>query len=350
MKDRERRKTQPRPAASEYETREFADAPRCHPLQYEAADDGKSIVRRASATRWWRSGAPAACTVLAHPLSSRAEKGLVATLQRILDRLSKYKASEIVVTTIVYGLYAAVLGAGLAPSIVLLLLCLRTLIMPSLLAGGFPPLGNDVLFALAIAGSLYVFFYWALILIGLLVRVLSLGVKPGRHASVSAVTVLWLIISGIFIFPLRMILPMVTMTYFSETFFRLCGCRIGKGVRINTISVIDPYLVQIGDGTVIGGEAVLTPHVFESDHLYLAPITIGKNCLIGGHAYISPGVTIGDGSTIGLHSYIRKNKRIPPGSRITTLAGLSAREIYELERRGARLSGKRPLPPFGAEC
>ena len=64
----------------------------------------------------------------------------------------------------------------------------------------------------------------------------------------------------------------------------------------------------------------------------LQRITIGKDCLIGGHAYISPGVTIGDGSVIGLRAYVRRGRQVPPGTRVTTLAGLPLARAMELER------------------
>ncbi len=258
------------------------------------------------------------------------------SFQRILERLSQWKVAEIFVTLLAYSLYASVLGLAAAPALIAALAAAQSLVVPSMAAGALPPLGSCVLFALSLGGALYVFYLWGLILIGLLMRLLALGVRPGRHAPVSAVTLVWMILNGVFTFAYRMILPMVPMTFFAETFYRLCGCRIGKGARINTFVIIDPYLVEIGERTVIGGDAVLSPHAFEHGHLYIAPIRIGKDCLIGGHAYISPGVTIGDGSTIGLRSYIRKDRRIPPGSRIMSLAGLTAREMYELERRQAR--------------
>ncbi len=101
---------------------------------------------------------------------------------------------------------------------------------------------------------------------------------------------------------------------------------------INTFNLIDCYLISIGDNTIIGGDAVLTPHVFENGRLLLQRITIGKDCLIGGQAYISPGVTIGDGSVIGLKAYVRRGRHVPAGSRITTVAGMPLARALELER------------------
>jgi len=103
--------------------------------------------------------------------------------------------------------------------------------------------------------------------------------------------------------------------------------------------------VSIGDNTVIGGDAVIAPHVFENGRLTLAPVRISKDCLIGAEAYICPGVTIGDGSVIGLRAYIRRGTQVPSGSRIISTAGLPPARVYELEHgpRAPR-SGRRRSP------
>ena len=261
-------------------------------------------------------------------------------LQRILTRLSQWKIVEVILALIAYSLYAAVLGLGLAPSVLLVLVSFRDLVAPWLLSGGAMSVGGAVSFALALAGSVYVYFFWGLVLMGSLVRLLSLGVRPGRYPAVSLVTLLWMILNGIFTIAYRMILPLVPMTFFSETFFRICGMRLGRGARINTFLIMDPYLVEIGDGSLIGGDACLAPHVYEGGFLILEPIRIGSNCLIGGHAFVAPGVVVGDGSTVGVHAYIRRGKNIPPHSMISSLGGLDARRIRELERHGLGKSGR----------
>jgi UDP-3-O-[3-hydroxymyristoyl] glucosamine N-acyltransferase len=157
-------------------------------------------------------------------------------------------------------------------------------------------------------------------------------VKPGRHPAVSLVTLFWLLAGGISTWSWRLMLPFVPMTFLSQMFYRIAGCRMGRDVYVNTLEVNDPYLVTIGEGSVIGGGAVISPHVFEAGRLTLAPVVIGKNCLIGAEAYLSPGVTIGDGSVIGLRVHLRKDTKIPPGSHILDLAGMDPHRVYEIER------------------
>jgi acetyltransferase-like isoleucine patch superfamily enzyme len=255
-------------------------------------------------------------------------------MQRFLAWGSTSKVVQLLVTLVVYSLYAAVLGTSLAPAAFLVIAAFRSLVLPALAAGALPSVGAATLFALSLGGSLYVFLFWGLVLIGTLVRLLSLGIRTGRHPAISPVTLLWMILNGIFTIAFRMILPLVPMTFFSETFYRLCGMKLGRGAWINTFAIMDPYLVEIGDGTVVGGDAIISPHLFEGGHLLLERIRIGRRCLIGSNAYVSPGVTVGDGCVVGLRAYLRKGRTVPPGSRISSLAGLDSRQIRAIERAG----------------
>jgi len=51
---------------------------------------------------------------------------------------------------------------------------------------------------------------------------------------------------------------------------------------------------------------------------------------------VSPGVSIGDGCVVGLRAYLRKGRTVPPGNRISSLAGLDSRRIRALEKGGDR--------------
>jgi hypothetical protein len=253
----------------------------------------------------------------------------------LLDHLSRSSVVKTTLTLIVYAFYAAVLGASCAPSGLLLVWGFDHFLLPVLggngrLSAGF--VGTVVLFSLLVGAAAFLFYAFGLLLMGCLIRLFSLGVKPGRHEAASLPVLLWIILNGVWTMAFRLILPMVPMTPLSQMFHRLSGCRIGKNVWINSINLVDSYMISIGDNTIIGGEAVLSPHVFENGHLLISRITIGKDCLIGAYSYISPGVTIGDGSVIGMKAYVRKGKQIPPGTRMTSVAGLPYSRALDLER------------------
>ncbi|MGA2477928.1 MAG: DapH/DapD/GlmU-related protein [Spirochaetia bacterium] len=250
----------------------------------------------------------------------------------VFDLLSRSSIVKNALTLIVYAFYACVLGVSLAPSAALLLWAVRKLLLPALVAGAFPGLGPLVLFSLLLGVSAFVFFFFGLLFMGAVIRLLSLGIRPGRHDAASPTVLVWMVLNGVWTLAFRLILPMVPMTPVSMMFHRLSGCRIGRNVWINTISLVDAYMISIGDNTVIGGDAILSPHVYADGKLIIQRIRIGKDCLIGAHAYISPGVTVGDGCIVGMKAYVRRGSVMPPGTRITTVAGMPIRRALDLER------------------
>jgi maltose O-acetyltransferase len=80
------------------------------------------------------------------------------------------------------------------------------------------------------------------------------------------------------------------------------------------------YSVVYGEGGVTIGERVLvgnhcliasTTHHYEgrtpiaAQGMREAPVFIGDDAWIGGHAIIEPGVRIGEGAIVGAHSYVK---------------------------------------------
>ncbi len=256
---------------------------------------------------------------------------------------------QLVVTLIAYALYASLIGACLFPSVVFVRAMARALLIspPPSMAIGL----RLFLFSLGAAGSLYVYFITGILVMGSLVRLLSLGIRPGRYALFSGTTVRWLLYSGIYVIVLKTILPLLPVSFFPNLYFKLVGCRMGRGVRLNTWSLNDAYLIEIGDNVTIGGGTDLTPHQWEHNTLILEPIRIGSGTLIGSHCYITSGVTIGRNCLIGIRSFIRRGRTIPDNTRTTSLGGLPMHEMYNLEkaariaRRSARGAKERTGDP-----
>jgi hypothetical protein len=241
---------------------------------------------------------------------------------------------QLVVTLVTYCLFAALIGTCLFPSVIFLRAMAR-----ALLAASSPSMGLGLrlfLFSLCIAGSLYLYFITGILILGCLIRLLSLGIRPGRYAMLSGTTVRWLIYSGIYVIALKTVLPLLPVSFFPNLFFRLVGCRMGRGVRLNSWSLNDAYMIEIGDNVTIGGNTDLTPHQWEDNHLILEPIRIGGGTLIGAHCYITSGVTIGKNCLIGIGSFIRRGRRIADNTRTTSLGALSLHEMYGLERSARR--------------
>jgi acetyltransferase-like isoleucine patch superfamily enzyme len=232
-------------------------------------------------------------------------------------RIHPPAALSIPLTTCVYALCAALLGVSLLPPALLALEGFRRLLLQPLLARAVASAGAVTAFCLLLGACAFLFFFTGLLVMSLAIRCLSLAVKPGRHGAFAATTVAWMILNSIHTIAFRVILPLVPAGYFSTMYFRVAGCRIGKGVWLTTAALLDPYLISIGDGTVIGGDATLTAHIFANGELFLAPIRIGRDCQIGAQALVCPGVTVGDRAVVGIRTCLRTGRRIPAGAHVT---------------------------------
>lgn len=93
------------------------------------------------------------------------------------------------------------------------------------------------------------------------------------------------------------------------------GIRLGEHVFVNAnCTFLDGGYITIGDHTLVGPNVqIYTPH-HPIDYIerrtskeFAFPVTIGRDCWIGGGAIICPGVTIGDRCIIGAGSVVVHN-------------------------------------------
>jgi acetyltransferase-like isoleucine patch superfamily enzyme len=108
-------------------------------------------------------------------------------------------------------------------------------------------------------------------------------------------------------------LDFMRLTPFMTLFHRLMGMRLGARVQINTPLIFDSNLIEIGDDTVIGGDATLIGHVAEGGRLVTGRVRIGNRVTVGLKATILPDVEIADGATIAPHSLVVRGTRVGPG-------------------------------------
>jgi hypothetical protein len=103
---------------------------------------------------------------------------------------------------------------------------------------------------------------------------------------------------------------------------RLWGARVGALVYWSPgVVILDRPLVRIGKRVVFGVGARLTPHVIAPDGprrmvLYLSPITIGDDALVGGYSMLLPGCEVAGGEVTPPFRTIHAFSRYANGRRM----------------------------------
>ena len=108
------------------------------------------------------------------------------------------------------------------------------------------------------------------------------------------------------------------------------GARLGEDAYSAGV-ILDPPLTEIGQGSIVGHDAVLFSHAVEGEELSLARIRIGARVTIGAKAVVMPDVTIADDAIVAVSAVVTKGTRIGAGE---LWAGIPARKV-----------GKKPPTP-----
>ncbi|XP_051120905.1 uncharacterized protein LOC127244416, partial [Andrographis paniculata] len=87
-------------------------------------------------------------------------------------------------------------------------------------------------------------------------------------------------------------------TVFINYWFRMLGAKIAPSALLDTVDITDPYLVSIGEDTVIAEGALLQSHDVKNGILSFCPIKIGAGASIGPYAVLQRGMTVDDGDEV----------------------------------------------------
>jgi acetyltransferase-like isoleucine patch superfamily enzyme len=107
-------------------------------------------------------------------------------------------------------------------------------------------------------------------------------------------------------------------------YLKLNGARIGRGVYINSMSISDHNMLELGDGVVIGESVHLSGHTVEGGVVKTGRVRIGRGVTIGLGSIVGIGVSAGDRCQIGALSVVPKNTVLEPGA---TYVGVPVRKI-----------------------
>jgi acetyltransferase-like isoleucine patch superfamily enzyme len=109
-------------------------------------------------------------------------------------------------------------------------------------------------------------------------------------------------------------------------YLRMNGARIGKRVFINTLSIADHNLLELGDDVVIGADVHISGHTVEDGMLKTAGVRVGSHVTIGLGSAIDIDVDIGNGCQIGALTFVPKHTRLDPNG---VYVGIPARKLGE---------------------
>ncbi len=165
-----------------------------------------------------------------------------------------------------------------------------------------------------------------LILIAVCAKWVLLGrIRPGRHPLWGAYYLRWW-----FVQTLVQSVPLTRLggTPLLPFVYRLFGVRIGKNVHIasNLLAAFD--VISIGDGASIDEGASLLGYTVEDGELVIAPVSVGRRCLVGTRSVLCPGAAMEDGARL-------EDLSLLPGGRADSgggdVVGLSGAKTFPVE-------------------
>jgi len=185
--------------------------------------------------------------------------------------------------------------------------------------------GSPLLLAFALGIAYLIFGLAYLVLVILMRHLIRFRSREGDYPFISSYAIRWAFLGSLVGLAKILILDHIKGMPILNAFFRLMGARIGRNVLINTCNLFDFDLLEIGDDTFIGGDAVIIGHVGEKGLLKIRPVRIGARCTVGQSSVVFPGATMEEGSVLGALSLLPKGKTLPRG---TVWGGNPLHEIH----------------------
>jgi len=247
-------------------------------------------------------------------------------MNTFIDRILRNPATFEFLSLFVYALYCAVFAIAALPAALLIFWASQFLNGTVLMLS---------LFVLFCALAFYVFLVSAAVFVGLVERLITLGIKPGAYLIGSPVFFRWLINAGLHLWLVNLVLPFMRGNNWIKIYLRIAGAKVGKQTFVNTSDIYDPYLLEIGDNVLIGGEAFINCHLYENGFLNLGKIVVAEGTTIGAKAYLTPGTTTGRNSTIGMYTYLRRNTSMKDNDALITPPGMNIRQVVRAMKKNS---------------
>ncbi len=96
--------------------------------------------------------------------------------------------------------------------------------------------------------------------------------------------------------------------------FRLLGCKIGKGVYMDTTDITEFDCVQIGNHSELNAMTCPQTHLFEDRIMKIDHVCIGERVNMGARSSVLYSATVGNGVNLGPLTLVMKSEFIPPNT------------------------------------
>lgn len=132
---------------------------------------------------------------------------------------------------------------------------------------------------------------------------------PGTYSMSEQVFTVWKLYSVLYYFGCGALKPF-TIMFFRPLIQQIFGAQIGRDIALGGI-LVDPHLISIGNGAIIGEGSILAAHAITSGRIILAPIVIAPGATVGVNAVVMPGTTIHAGAILLAGAVATPNTTIP---------------------------------------
>lgn len=226
---------------------------------------------------------------------------------------------QLMFTFALYALGVLIIGASIFPGIALSYnIWINTT--------DFPIFLRLLFLGFCIAAGYFIYGIILILFVGSLRTIFRLNLKEDDYPLVSIGAMRWAFVNALFLVVSVTFMDFILLTPFCNLFYRLMGAKMGKNVQINSKNVADVSLLEIGDCSVIGGNATVICHSFERGKLKLRRVKIGKDVVVGLNSVILPGAEIGDKSIIAAGAVLLKDTKVRAGE---VFFGVPAESVKE---------------------
>ncbi|MFX0124587.1 MAG: acyltransferase [Candidatus Hodarchaeota archaeon] len=169
-------------------------------------------------------------------------------------------------------------------------------------------------------------YFIIMILLAFINKIARLFLRDKEGELTGFETILWTIKETAWDIARSITKKIILQPLFPDILTRIFGFKKRKGVSIMA-DLWDLELIDVGESTLIGTNAMITAHHIRGGRLYRKRIKIGKNCTLGILSIVLPGAEIGDNVMVSAGSLVPANWKLDSNS---IYSGVPVKKVKEL--------------------